>query len=62
MDNMTIQTLQLSEDETALLGQVLREHQGTLRQQVYHAETAGFKDELKAEQRVLAGLLAKLPS
>jgi hypothetical protein len=59
MDDMTIR---LSGDETSLLAHVLRDRMGSLRQQVYHAETASFKDELKAEQRLLQGLLSKLPS
>lgn len=59
MDDLTIQ---LSGDETSFLAHVLRDRMGSLRQQVYHTETAAFKDELKAEQRLLQGLIAKLPS
>jgi hypothetical protein len=53
--------IELSGPEGELLRDVLLEHMSSMRQQVYHAEAHTFKDQLKERQRVLQGLISKLP-
>lgn len=46
--------------EAALLREILQRELGELREQVYHADTAEFKDGLKQKEVLLRGLLEKL--
>lgn len=46
--------------ESALLREILQRELGELREQVYHADTAEFKDGLKQKEATLRGLLEKL--
>ena len=52
--------LKLSTAERDLLEGLLAASLGTLREEVYHAEEARYKDELKAEEEELRALLAKV--
>jgi hypothetical protein len=53
-------TLNLTNEESELLGGVLRKALGELREEVYHADTPTFKDELKHDEGVLRSLIDKL--
>lgn len=50
----------LTDDERDLLEGILKDALGSLREEVYHAETAKFKDDLKADEVMLRGILDKL--
>lgn len=52
--------LELTEEERQVLEGLLEAALRELRAEVYHAETATFKDRLKADEQLLRGLLAKL--
>jgi hypothetical protein len=52
--------LNLSPAERDLLEGLLRQALANLREEVYHAEDAHFKDELKAEETTLRSLLERL--
>lgn len=52
--------LELSEEERRTLEGILEAALRDLRAEVYHAETAEFKEQLKADEGVLRRLLAKL--
>jgi hypothetical protein len=52
--------LTLTPAERDLLEGILRDALGSLREEVYHAEQARFKDDLKADEVLLRGILAKL--
>lgn len=52
--------LELSEEERRTLEGILEAALRELRAEVYHAETADFKEQLKADEGVLRRLLAKL--
>jgi hypothetical protein len=54
--------LNLNPPERDLLEGLLRQTLATLREEVYHADEARFKDELKAEETIIRGLLRKLPA
>ncbi len=52
--------LTLTPAELELLEGILKESLGSLREEVYHAEQARFKDDLKADEALLRGILAKI--
>ena len=52
-------TLQLTDAEQTVLLEVLRERLGELREQVYHADTSSFKDDLKQREDVIRHLIEK---
>jgi len=52
--------LTLTAEERDLLEGFLKDALGSLREEVYHAEEARFKDDLKADEVVLRGILVKL--
>jgi len=52
--------LLLTPAERDLLEGILKDALGSLREEVYHAETARFKDDLKADEALLRGVLNKL--
>jgi hypothetical protein len=54
--------IELNGSEKELLRDILVDRLGTLRQQLYHAEAPGFKDELRKQRQELQGLIDKLPS
>lgn len=52
--------LTLTPAERELLEGILKDALGSLREEVYHAEEARFKDDLKADEVLLRGILGKL--
>ena len=52
--------LTLTPAEVDLLEGILNDALGSLREEVYHSETARFKDDLKADETVLRGILTKI--
>ncbi|MGE5236052.1 MAG: hypothetical protein ACM3O7_06875 [Acidobacteriota bacterium] len=52
--------LNVTPAERELLEGMLATSLGTLREEVYHAEEARFKDELKAEEEQVRTLLGKV--
>ncbi|MFN3414064.1 MAG: hypothetical protein ACK42L_08405 [Thermoanaerobaculum sp.] len=52
--------LELSKEERRTLEGILEAALRDLRAEVYHAETADFKKQLKNDEGLLRGLLAKL--
>ncbi len=50
----------LTPAERDLLEGILEDALGSLREEVYHSETARFKDDLKADEVMLRGILNKL--
>ncbi len=50
----------LTPAERDLLEGILEDALGSLREEVYHSETARFKDDLKADEAMLRGILGKL--
>ena len=52
--------LTLTPPERDLLEGILKDALGSLREEVYHAEEARFKDDLKADEVVLRRILEKL--
>jgi hypothetical protein len=52
--------LTLTHAERDLLEGILKDALGSLREEVYHAEEARFKDDLKADEALLRGILNKL--
>lgn len=52
--------LTLTPAERDFLEGILRDSLGSLREEVYHADQARFKDDLKADEALLRGILAKL--
>lgn len=52
--------LTLTPAEADLLEGILKDALGSLREEVYHSETARFKDDLKADETLLRGILAKI--
>jgi hypothetical protein len=52
--------LELSEDERETLEAVLENVLRELREEVYHAEDTDFKKQLKGEEALIRGVLAKL--
>jgi hypothetical protein len=50
----------LTPAERDLLEGILEDALGSLREEVYHSETARFKDDLKADETLLRGILNKL--
>lgn len=53
-------TLDLDDREHELLLDLLKDQLGTLREQVYHSDTPAFKDDLKAREVTLQGVIRKL--
>ncbi|MGQ9496628.1 MAG: hypothetical protein ACUVRY_10355 [Thermoanaerobaculaceae bacterium] len=52
--------VELNEEEREVLEAILQAALRDLRGEVYRAETAEFKEQLKADENVLRSLLAKL--
>jgi hypothetical protein len=52
--------IDLSADEAAVVTEILDNARGELREQIYKAEVAEYKDALKQRESVLAGVLARL--
>jgi hypothetical protein len=52
--------LALSHEESEFLVALLEKCLGELREEVYHAEVSGYKDQLKSEEETLRALLLKL--
>ena len=52
--------LTLSNDERALLAQILDRHLSLMREEVGKTENYGMRQELKADEEVLKGLIARL--
>lgn len=52
--------VELNEEEREVLEAILEAALRDLRGEVYRAETADFKEQLKADENVLRSLLAKL--
>lgn len=52
--------LELSEEERHTLEGILEATLRELRVEVYRAETAEFKEQLKADEGIIRGLLARL--
>lgn len=52
--------LTLEEPEAEYLEGLLEKALGELREEVYHADDSRFKKDLKAEEGLLKGILAKL--
>jgi hypothetical protein len=52
--------LTLTPAELDLLEGILKDALGSLREEVYHAEEARFKDGLKADEVVLRGILTTI--
>ncbi len=52
-------TLDLTEAEHLVLLDVLRERLGEMREQVYHADTASFKDDLKQREELIRQMIEK---
>ena len=55
-------TLELSNDEHAMLLQLLRDELGRLKGEIYKTEAAGFKDELKDREALLTAIIGRLES
>jgi len=55
-----VTTLELNEEERDILLGVLKEELGTVREEVYHADTAEFKDSLKKKEELLRALIGRL--
>jgi hypothetical protein len=54
--------LSLTAVERDYLLNLLREELGRLKAEIHRTEAAGFKDQLKADETVLQGLIARLES
>jgi hypothetical protein len=52
--------IDLSEDETAVVTETLSGALGELREQIYKAEVAEYKDKLKQREAVLTSVLSRL--
>jgi hypothetical protein len=52
--------LTLTPAELELLEGILKDALGSMREEVYHSETARFKDDLKADEVVLRSILTKI--
>jgi len=52
--------LTLTPAELDLVQGILKDALGSLREEVYHSETARFKDDLKADETLLRGVLTKI--
>jgi hypothetical protein len=50
----------LTPAELELVQGILKDALGSLREEVYHSETARFKDDLKADETLLRGVLTKI--
>jgi hypothetical protein len=53
-------TLELSNEEHALLLELLRDELGRLKGEIYRTEAADFKEELKAREALLASIIGRL--
>ena len=49
----------LDQDEVELLSGLLRKALSELREEIYHTETTAYKTDLKMDEALLKGLLAK---
>jgi hypothetical protein len=54
--------IELTEEEVALLRELIERANADLREEVYKTEAADWKRALKAQERALRGLLEKLGS
>jgi hypothetical protein len=54
--------IDLSADETAVVTEILTDALGELREQIYKAELADYKDRLRQRAAMLTGILARLPA
>jgi hypothetical protein len=52
--------LDLSADEAQTLQEILEGELGDLREQIYKAEVAEYKAQLKERERIVTGLLSRL--
>lgn len=52
--------IDLSPEELELLLDLLRADLANLKAEIYRTEAAGFKEELKARERILIGLIGRL--
>lgn len=52
--------LDLTREELEFLVAMLEKDLGEIREEVYHAEVSGFKDQLKDDEGMVRGLLLKL--
>jgi uncharacterized small protein (DUF1192 family) len=52
--------LDLTDDERALLAEVLRDQIGVLKAEINRTETHDFKDELKAREALLTAIATRL--
>jgi hypothetical protein len=52
--------LELSADELQTLQEILEGELGDLREQIYKAEVAEYKAQLKERERIVTGLLSRL--
>ena len=53
-------TLELTNDERTLLAGLVDEALRDLKEEIYHTETADYKDQLKAREALMIGILQKL--
>jgi hypothetical protein len=51
--------MELSQEERRVLVDVLQDRLGSMREQVYHADTSTYRDELKRERDILQSLIKK---
>jgi hypothetical protein len=52
--------LELTGDEQTLLAALVDEALRNLKEEIYHTETYEYKDQLKAREQLMIGLLGKL--
>ena len=52
--------IDLSTDETTVITEILDSALGELREQIYQAEVAEYKDMLKQRETLLTGVLSRL--
>ena len=52
--------LDLSTDERTLLAGLVDEGLRNLKEEIYHTDTADYKDQLKAREGLMIGILQKL--
>lgn len=54
-------TINLNQEETTLLHEILETYLGDLRVEIHHTHTYEYKEQLHHEEAVLLGLLNRLP-
>jgi hypothetical protein len=52
--------LELSSDERTLLAGLVDESLRNLKEEIYHTDTAEYKDQLKAREALMIGILQKV--